>query len=220
MANFDHIVNFTLSKEGGLSNDPDDNAASYPSPYYFQGSNKWHTNKGITYKTFETAAKNGGFNNNFNNFIVMPRAIWYKIAKKEYWDKLNLDDLKSQSIANLLFSWFWGSGYNWRNRMIKLFKSYNINWNKNDFNALINNLNTLIDKYGAKTIYKAIDKTYRLYLISLNKSKFINGWLDRLDDLFVLNYNDLIKFAKSNKGKLITGLAFITAAYIIKNVRS
>jgi len=47
-----------------------------------------------------------------------------------------------------------------------------------------------------------------------------NGWLDRLDDLFVLNYNDLIKFAKSNKGKLITGLAFITAAYIIKNVRS
>lgn len=217
MASFDQIVNFTLSKEGGLSRDPDDSASNYPSPYYFNGQNGWHTNKGITYKTFEAASKIIGFDNNYNNFIVMPRSIWYKIAKKLFWDKLNLDQLKNQSIANLLFSWFWGSGFNWRNRMIKFLKSYNIKWDKNNFKALTNNLNRLIDIYGPKIIYNGLDKEYRLYLKSLNKPKFIDGWLDRLDDLYDLNLNDLLKFASKNKGSIILGFSLVTFAYILQN---
>lgn len=218
MASFDAIVNFTLDKEAGLSRDPGDNAAKYPSPYTFQGFKDWHTNKGITYKTFEAAAKDLGIDNNYTNFIVMPRSIWYKIAKKLFWDKLNLSDLKNQSIANLMFSWFWGSGYSWRNRMVNFLKSYNITWDKNDFKALVRNLNYLSDKYSPKTFYKELDKQYRLYLISL-KSKYENAWLKRLDELFELNYNDLLKFASNNKGKLITASILFTAAYIIKNAK-
>ena len=217
MASFDAIVNFTLAKEAGLSRDPDDNAAKNPSPYFFNGYKDWHTNKGITYKTFEAASKIVDFDNNYNNFIVMPRNIWYKIAKKLFWDQLHLDDLNNQSIANLLFSWFWGSGYAWRNRMIKFFKRYNITWNKNDFKALIKHLNKLIGKYGAKDIYKALDKEYRSFLYSLNQPKFIKGWLNRLDDLYDLNINDLLKFASKNKGSIAIGLALLTTAYLLKN---
>ena len=177
----------------------------------------WHTNKGITYKTFEAAAKNLGIDNNYTNFIVMPRAVWIKIAKKEFWDKLHLSDLKNQSIANLMFSWLWGSGYSWRDRMIKFLKSYNITWTKNDFKGLIKHLNFLTDKYSAKTIYKALDKQYRLYLISLNQSKFIKGWLKRLDDLFTYNYDDLIKFAKKNSKPLIAASILLTTAFLLKN---
>jgi len=217
MASFDAIVSFTLDKEAGLSRDPDDNAADYPSPYTFNGHKDWHTNKGITYKTFEAAAKNLGIDNNYTNFIVMPRAVWIKIAKKEFWDKLHLSDLKNQSIANLMFSWLWGSGYSWRDRMIKFLKSYNITWTKNDFKGLIKHLNFLTDKYSAKTIYKALDKQYRLYLISLNQSKFIKGWLKRLDDLFTYNYDDLIKFAKKNSKPLIAASILLTTAFLLKN---
>mgnify|MGYP003382021304 CR=1 FL=1 len=217
MASFDAIVNFTLAKEAGLSNDPDDNAANYPSPYYFNGQKNWHTNKGVTYKTFETASKNIGFANTYNNFIAMPRAVWYKIAKKLYWDKLHLDDLSNQSIANLMFSWIWGSGYSWRDRLVKVFKKYSIIWDKNNFKALINNLNKLIAKYGARDIYKLLDKEYRSFLHSLNQPKFINGWLNRLDELYELNINDLLKFASKNKGSILLGIGLITASYLLKN---
>jgi len=217
MASFDAIVNFTLDKEGGLSRDPDDNAADYPAPYYFNGQKGWHTNKGITYKTFEAASKAIGFDNNYNNFIVMPRNIWYKIAKKFYWDKLHLDDLNNQSIANLMFSWIWGSGYAFKDRLIKFFKQYNINWDKSNFKALVSNLNKLINKYGARDIYKQLDATYRSFLKSLNQPKFLNGWLNRLDDLYEFNLNDLLKFASKNKGSIFIGLALLTTGYLLKN---
>lgn len=218
MAVFDIIVPFTLSAEGGLSNDPDDPAAIKPSPYTFNGQKNWHTNKGITYATFEGASKIIPFDNNYNNFIVMPRSIWIKVAKKLYWDKLNLDDLNNQSIANLIFSWFWGSGYNFRTPLQRLFKKYKINWDKSNFISLVTNLNNLINKYGSKKIYNQIDAIYRDYLKSLPKKKFLKGWLKRLDDLYQFNLKDL----NSNPGStykndsLLLASLFLGTALIIK----
>lgn len=210
MANFDLIVPFTLEKEAGLSNDPNDNASSYPSPYYFNGSNNWHTNKGITYKTFEKASEELNFENNFQNFIVMPKNIWSKIAKKLFWDKLNLDKLNNQGIANILFSWFWGSGYNWRNRIKNYLAENKINWNKNDFKALIKHLNHLVKVKGSKSVYNAIEKQYIAYLKSLNQSYYIVGWLNRLKDLREISSKYL-----NNKKILVTGLVLLSLAYII-----
>ena len=191
MADFDNIINFTLAAEGGLSNDPDDNAAKYPSPYFFLGKNNYHTNKGITYKTFEAAAKLLDIENNFTNFIVMPKNVWAKIAKNVFWDRLNLDKLNNQAIANLLFSWFWGSGYNFRNRIKKYLSSNNIDWNINEVKKLPSLLNILIKKKGANSVYNSIEQTYKQYLISLNQNKFIKGWLKRLQDLKEINLNYL-----------------------------
>lgn len=218
MALFDRIVNFTLSAEGGLSNDPDDPAAKKPSPYFFNGSKNWHTNKGITYNTFEAASKVIPFDNNYHNFIVLPRSLWYKIAKKLYWDPLFLDELKNQSIANLIFSWFWGSGYNFRSPIQKLLKKYGINWDKNNYKSLVLNLNKLIDKYGSKKIYLALDRIYRNYLKSLKKSsKFLKGWLRRLDDLYQLNINDLDDHPGIKKNSLILSSLFLGSAFILGN---
>ena len=211
MASFDVIAPFTLKAEGGLSKDSKDNASAYPSPYYFQGSKGWHTNKGITYKTFEAASKLLNIPDNYQNFIVMPQNIWAKIAKFLFWDKLHLSDLKNQSIANLMFSWFWGSGYGWRNRIKAYLKQNNIDWDKNDFKGLIRHLNKLIDKKGAKNVYNAIEETYITFLKSLNQSKFINGWLNRLKELKEYSSG----FITANYGKLTTGLIFIGVGYLI-----
>lgn len=219
MAKFDTIVPFTLSAEGGLSNDPDDPAAKKTSPYFFNGQNNWHTNKGITYATFEAASKIIPFDNNFNNFIVMPRSLWTKIAKKLYWDKLHLDDVNSQSIANIIFSWFWGSGYNFRTPLNRLFRKYKIKWDKSNYNALVRNLNLLSEQYGSKKIYDQIDAIYRAYLKSLPKKKFLKGWLNRLDDLYQFNLSDLNKSnpgSNTKNNSLILASIFLGTAYIIK----
>lgn len=212
MANFDLIVPFTLEKEGGLSKDKNDSASAYPSPYYFNGTKDWHTNKGITYKTFEKAAAALNIDNNFTNFIVMPKPVWTKIAKSLFWDKLHLDHLKNQAIANILFSWFWGSGYNFRNRLKKYLAANNITWDKNDFKALIKHLNYLINKKGAKSVYNAIESEYIDYLKSLNQNYYLVGWLNRLKELRTFSKQYL-----SGKKGIVTGVIIFSLAYLAYN---
>lgn len=183
MATINNIVDFTLKWEGGLSRNTNDTASSYPSPYVYKGQTGWHTNKGITYATFEAASKKLGFENNADNFLTMPQNIWLKIAKSLYWDTLHLDDVKSQAIANLLFSWTWASGYGWRNRVKNYFSSKDIDWSISDYSALPDNINSLTKKYGEKKISDELFEQYKEFYISLNQPANIGGWLNRLGEL-------------------------------------
>ena len=100
------MLSFFFKWEGGLSRDTSDSASSYPCPTALDGKKGYHTNKGITYKTwvaFHGKKKNKEFLNMTDEDVI-------DIFKKGYWDKVKADKIKSDAIAVCLTSWAWGSG--------------------------------------------------------------------------------------------------------------
>ena len=199
MADIKAIIPFTYKWEGGLSRATTDTASKNPSPYEYKGVKGWHTNKGITYPVFKEGSKTLGYEDNAQNFLTMPEDIWLKIAKNKFWDVLKLDTVKSQAVANLMFSWIWGSGYAWRNRMVNYLKTKGIDWNKNDFSALAKNLNSLTDKEGEKKIFDELVEQKKQFLLSLNQPANEKGWLRRLDDLKNYSYTLIGKTFEATK---------------------
>lgn len=199
MAEIKYIIPFTYKWEGGLSRDPADKASVTPSPYEYKGQKGWHTNKGVTYAAFKSNAAKLGYQDTAQNFLTMPEDIWLKIAKGSYWDRLNLDSLKSQAVANIMFSWQWGSGYAWIRRVSEYLKSKGINWTGGtykdkkliiapDFKTISDKLNELIDKQGEQKTFDELAEQKKQFLISLNQPKYTKGWLNRLDDLKKYSY--------------------------------
>jgi len=196
MADIKEIIPFTYEKEGGLSRATTDTASRSPSPYTYKGVKGWHTNKGITYAVFKDGANKYGYVDNANNFLTMPEDIWLKIAKQGYWDKMNLDAMKSQAIANFFFSWMWGSGYSWRNRFKKYLETKNIEWNISNLKQIPTIINQLVEKEGEKKIFDELIEQKRQFIISLNQPANTKGWLNRLEDLKNLSYTYIGKTAK------------------------
>lgn len=105
------LVPFMKKWEGGLSRDPNDTASSYPAPWEYKGVTGWHTNKGITYKTFVSNASKLGYAQTKENFINMPDDIWLKILKGSYMASFPLNKISHlPRIQAVIISWSWGSG--------------------------------------------------------------------------------------------------------------
>jgi hypothetical protein len=205
MANFNNIKALTLEKEGGLSRATTDTASKYPSPYVHNGQTGWHTNKGVTYKTFEYASKVLNFENNADNFINMPDAIWTKIAKNLYWDNLKLDTLKSDAIAFQLFSWNWGGGTGWFNRIDRYLTSKGIDWNGKS-STLAQAFNQLIDKQGEKKTVDELEQQQIEYYTSISQPANIKGWINRIKDTTKYAYTFVGKVVSGNKKTISYGL--------------
>jgi len=227
MANFQSVKAITLKKEAGLSRATTDTASRNPSPYVYQGKTGWHTNKGVTYTTFVEASKRYGFENNANNFLTMPEAIWDKIAKGMYWDFLRLDTLKSDGVAIQLFSLVWG-GLSWYNAMQRYLSSKGISWNKNP-STLASAVNTLIDKQGERKTIEELDVVQQDYYKSLNQPANTRGWVNRVKETTQYAYNyigNVVKEVAQNKNVVnyaLLGVGIIlvaSASYYIykKNV--
>lgn len=198
MANFQDIKGLTLKKEGGLSRATTDTASKRPSPYVYKGLTGWHTNKGVTYQTFENAAIKYGFQNNAENFLTMPDSIWDKIAKGLYWDDLNLDNLKSNGVAFQLFSWHWGAGFGWFPRMKRYLTSKGIEWNQKA-STLTEAVNKLIDKQGEQKTISDLDTQQQEYYISLNQPANTKGWISRVKDTTAYAYSYVGQVYTQNK---------------------
>jgi len=214
MADISSIIGLTKVEEGGLSRAKTDTASSYPSPYVHNGVTGWHTNRGVTYRTFESLAPKLGYVNNAANFINMPDSIWLKIAKNGYWDVVNLDAMKSQAIANLFFSWQWGAGYGWRNRIKRYLATKNINWSISNLKGLPAIINGLVEKEGEKKILDELIEQYKQFYISLNQPANIKGWLNRAERLKDYAYTLLGKGIEEVKKKPLISI-LITAATVI-----
>jgi lysozyme family protein len=202
MAIFNNIKQLTLQKEGGLSRDTRDSASRYPSPYTYQGQTGWHTNKGITYRVFESASDKFGFPNTAENFLTMPDEIWTKIAKGLFWDDLKLDNLKSDGVAFQLFSWHWGAGYGWYSKMQEFLNSKGISWDKKS-STLSKALNDLITKQGERQTIADLDTLQIAYYKSLNQPTYTKGWINRVKDTTSLAYRYVVDFAKKNESKIM-----------------
>jgi hypothetical protein len=216
MANFNNIKALTLEKEGGLSRATTDNASKNPSPYVHNGQTGWHTNKGIIYTTFVSASKRFGFENNAENFINMPDAIWTKIAKGLFWDDLNLDTLKSDGVAFQLFSWHWGAGTGWFKRMNTYLTSKGIDWNGKS-STLAQSVNKLIDKQGEKKTLDDLEQQQIEFYTSLNQPVYIKGWINRIKDTTKYAYTFIGKVVSGNKKSFsygLIGIGLIVVTYI------
>lgn len=97
MANPEKLIPFILKWEGGFVNDPGDLGGA--------------TNKGITIGTFGEYRKRKGLSSpTVQELKNLSENEWYEIFKTMYWDRWRGDEIKSQSVANILIDWVWASG--------------------------------------------------------------------------------------------------------------
>ena len=97
MADLKKLIPFILKWEGGFVNDPDDLGGA--------------TNKGITIGTFGEYRKRKGLPPpTVQDINSLSDKDWYEIFKNMYWDRWKADEIKSQSVADILVDWVWASG--------------------------------------------------------------------------------------------------------------
>lgn len=97
MANSSKLVPFILQWEGGFVNDPDDLGGA--------------TNKGITIGAFtEYKKRKGQKAPTVDDLKNISDAEWRDVFKSLYWDRWRADEIKNQSVANVLVDWVWASG--------------------------------------------------------------------------------------------------------------
>lgn len=97
MANSSKLIPFILQWEGGFVNDPDDLGGA--------------TNKGITIGAFtEYKKRKGQKAPTVTDLKNISDAEWQDVFKSLYWDRWKADEIKNQSVANILVDWVWASG--------------------------------------------------------------------------------------------------------------
>ena len=107
MANSSKLIPFILQWEGGFVNDPDDLGGA--------------TNKGITIGTFtEYKKRKGQKAPTVEDLKNISDAEWHDVFKSLYWDRWKADEIKNQSVANIIVDWVWASGVHGIKRPQKL----------------------------------------------------------------------------------------------------
>lgn len=99
MAKIDILAPFILSWEGGYANDPDDPGGA--------------TNRGVTIGTWRQVGydKDGDGDIDVDDLkkLTVADAV-NRVMKPHFWDRWKADQIKSQSVANIVVDWVWASG--------------------------------------------------------------------------------------------------------------
>lgn len=175
-------VNFTLQSEGGLTDNPSDAAHIDPVGVSFtykgKTTNKWHTNKGITWTAFK---KHFGAGATAQRFYNMSNEDWFSVWYKDYVQPFST--FSNNKLVNIeLGLWAWGSGVGGATQSVKKFIEQNgslqalIDQDKNDaFEKII--LHRIKFFENIVTI-KETDKPAQVAQRNENK-KFLPGWINR-----------------------------------------
>ena len=191
MANLLLVIPFIKKVEGGLSRATTDTASKNPAPFSYNGKNGYHTNKGVTWTTFFTAAKTLGYVASSLNFFTMPDAIWLKIYEKLYWKPMQADKLKSEAVAAFFADFAWISGVGGATSNLKKFLLAEYNYKARTMLEVVDFINT---KNEVDLIKKLV--AYRKnHFKKLNQPANLKGWLNRLAQLeaFALTLKKKIK---------------------------
>lgn len=182
MASVSNIRAFIQKWEGGLSRNTTDSASLMPAPWPYKGVTGWHTNKGVTFKTFSGLAPKLGYAITADNFFTMPDKIWDAIFANGYWAPWYLDKLNSQAIADLIADFAWGSGVNGSFQSIRKYlaqKGYPVNSQLEAVDAL-----NKLASFNETEIFNELVSHREAFFKSLSTfSTFGKGWLNRLNDL-------------------------------------
>lgn len=161
---FNDLVKFTLKMEGGLSNDKTDTASKYPSPT----PEKYHTNKGITYKTFVDSASLG-YTPSVDNFLKMPDPIWLKIFVEKYYNRAK--NFSSNVVLNGYLSlWYWGG---WDVRLMPV----------SEVATVLASKDSAKDKLK-KLVALRIEYFNNIVKHNASQKKYLKGWTDRANEFY------------------------------------
>ncbi len=177
MAYFDPVYNLTLKHEGGFQQFPNDSAN------YVNGK-LIGTNKGISAEGYYAYYKKVPTVQDMKNLTFEQAKAIYK---KNYWDKINGDKIKNQSVAELMFQFIIGSGASQLSDLKDIAnvisgKKLILSIDRAFTDAEINIINALpSDKYWAAL--KAWRHAFFVRLVAKKPKlkQFLKGWQNRLD---------------------------------------
>lgn len=95
MADVNKLAPFILKWEGGFVNDSDDLGVT--------------TNMGVTIGTYEAYCRKKGYPKPTVERLKTSRKRNKRRFETMYWDRWKADEIKSQSIADILVDWIWAS---------------------------------------------------------------------------------------------------------------
>ena len=109
-----------------------------------------------------------------------------RVLKPHYWDKWKADQIKSQSVANILVDWVWGSGANGIKIPQKLLGLTVDGIVGPKTLAAVNSSDSLVLFNTIKAEREAF--LWRIVERDPTQKRLIKGWLNRLN---ALKYNDV-----------------------------
>ena len=127
---------------------------------------------------------------------------WSHIMSEVAWKPTRCDEIKNKSIAYLITDWAWGSGcvpYNKVRNILGINARKQCSFSTSDVEAINNYSNQ-------KDLFDKIWNSRKQHFISIancpsgKKCKFLNGWMNRLNDFHY--YDSAPKINKNENGKV------------------
>lgn len=162
MADKNKLIPIIKKWEGGYSDNPNDRGGA--------------TNSGVTLAVYQSVY---GKNKTKNDLKRMTNEQWNYIFTKLYWNKWKADDIKNQSIANILVDWVWMSGYGTIKKIQSLFGL--------TADGIVGNKTiSYINSHDQEEVFNKIWNRRKQFYESLVKNNpsqkvFLKGWMNRLN---------------------------------------